>query len=40
LDEHRAAMMLELIVEEVLSEFISNGHIEISRSRSASVAAV
>jgi ATP-dependent exoDNAse (exonuclease V) beta subunit len=25
LDEHRAAMMLELIVEEVLSEFISNG---------------
>ncbi|HEU5131208.1 MAG TPA: UvrD-helicase domain-containing protein, partial [Pyrinomonadaceae bacterium] len=31
LDEHRAAMMLELIVEEVLSEFISSGHIEISR---------
>src|SRR5215204_5427876 len=31
LDEHRAAMMLELIVEEVLSEFISHGHIEISR---------
>ncbi|HEV8427487.1 MAG TPA: UvrD-helicase domain-containing protein [Pyrinomonadaceae bacterium] len=31
LDEHRAAMMLGLIVEEVLSEFISNGHIEISR---------
>jgi len=31
LDEHRAAMMLELIVEEVLSEFISNGHVEISR---------
>ena len=31
LDEHRAAMMLELIVEEVLSEFISNGHMEISR---------
>src|SRR5690349_23339514 len=31
LDEHRAAMMLELIVEEVLSEFISGGHIEISR---------
>src|SRR4029434_7257131 len=30
-DEHRAAMMLELIVEEVLSEFISNGHVEISR---------
>ena len=31
LDEHRAAMLLELIVEEVLSEFISNGHAEISR---------
>src|SRR5215207_1166492 len=31
LDEHRAAMLLELIVEEVLSEFISNGHVEISR---------
>src|SRR5215217_2105015 len=31
LDEHRAAMMLELIVEEVLSEFISDGHVEISR---------
>src|ERR1043165_8130715 len=31
LDEHRAAMMLELILEEVLSEFISNGHVEISR---------
>ena len=31
LDEHRAAMLLELTVEEVLSEFISNGHIEISR---------
>src|ERR1041385_1774792 len=31
LDEHRAAMMLELIVEEVLSDFISNGHVEISR---------
>jgi len=31
LDEHRAAMMLELMVEEVLSEFISDGHIEISR---------
>jgi ATP-dependent helicase/nuclease subunit A len=31
LDAHRAAMMLELIVEEVLSEFISSGHIEISR---------
>src|SRR5215213_6006166 len=36
LDEHRAAMMLELIVEEVLSEFISNGHIEISRLTLAS----
>lgn len=31
LDEHRAAMMLESIVEEVLSEFISGGHVEISR---------
>src|SRR6185436_12297991 len=31
LDEHRAAMMLELIVEEVLREFIVSGHIEISR---------
>ena len=31
LDEHRAAMMLESIVEEVLSEFISSGHVEISR---------
>ena len=31
LDEHRAAMMLELVVEEVLSDFISSGHIEISR---------
>src|SRR5262245_23116954 len=31
LDEHRAAMMLELTVEEVLSDFISGGHIEISR---------
>src|SRR5205085_7215925 len=31
LDEHRAAMMLELIVEEVLSDFISGGHVEISR---------
>ncbi len=31
LDEHRAAMMLELVVEEVLSDFISNGHVEISR---------
>jgi ATP-dependent helicase/nuclease subunit A len=31
LDEHRAAMMLELTVEEVLSDFISGGHLEISR---------
>ena len=31
LDEHRAAMLLESVVEEVLSEFISNGHIEVSR---------
>ena len=31
LDEHSAAMMLELVVEEVLSDFISNGHVEISR---------
>ncbi|HEY2962530.1 MAG TPA: UvrD-helicase domain-containing protein [Pyrinomonadaceae bacterium] len=31
LDEHRAAMMLELTVEEVLADFISGGHVEISR---------
>ena len=31
LDEHRAAMLLEAAVEEVLTEFISSGHIEISR---------
>ena len=31
LDEHRAAMMLELTVEEVLSDFISGGDVEISR---------
>ena len=31
LDEHRAAMLLEGIVEEVLSEFISLGHVEVSR---------
>ncbi len=31
LDEHQAALMLEWIVEEVLSEFISVGHPEISR---------
>jgi ATP-dependent helicase/nuclease subunit A len=31
LDEHRAAMLLESMVEEVLSEFISAGHEEVSR---------
>ncbi|HTG95407.1 MAG TPA: UvrD-helicase domain-containing protein [Pyrinomonadaceae bacterium] len=31
LDEHRAAMLLESVVEEVLSEFISAGHEEVSR---------
>ena len=31
LDEHQAALMLEWVVEEVLSEFISAGHVEISR---------
>src|SRR6266566_5187653 len=31
LDEHRAAMLLEVTVEQVLTEFISSGHIEISR---------
>ena len=31
LDEHRAAMLLESVVEETLSEFISSGHAEISR---------
>jgi ATP-dependent helicase/nuclease subunit A len=31
LDEHRAAMLLESVVEEALTEFISSGHIEISR---------
>jgi ATP-dependent helicase/nuclease subunit A len=31
LDEHRAAMLLELVVEDVLSTFISGGHVEISR---------
>lgn len=31
LDEHRAAMLLESVVEEVLNEFISSGHVEISR---------
>jgi ATP-dependent helicase/nuclease subunit A len=31
LDEHRAAMLLESVVEETLTEFISSGHPEISR---------
>lgn len=31
LDEHRAAMLLESVVEETLTEFISSGHIDISR---------
>jgi len=31
LDEHRAALMLESVVEDELSEFISGGHVEISR---------
>ncbi len=31
LDEHRAAMLLESVVEEVLTEFISSGHVAISR---------
>ena len=31
LDEHRAAMLLESVVEEALNEFIRAGHIEISR---------
>jgi ATP-dependent helicase/nuclease subunit A len=31
LDEHRAAMLLESVVEETLTEFISASHIEISR---------
>ncbi|HXD34111.1 MAG TPA: UvrD-helicase domain-containing protein [Pyrinomonadaceae bacterium] len=31
LDEHRAAMLLESVVEETLTEFISSGHVEISR---------
>jgi ATP-dependent helicase/nuclease subunit A len=31
LDEHRAAMLLEAVVEETLTEFISAGHVEISR---------
>ncbi|HZE72980.1 MAG TPA: UvrD-helicase domain-containing protein [Pyrinomonadaceae bacterium] len=31
LDEHRAAMLLESVVEETLSQFISSGHVDISR---------
>jgi ATP-dependent helicase/nuclease subunit A len=31
LDEHRAALLLEAVVEETLTEFISAGHVEISR---------
>jgi ATP-dependent helicase/nuclease subunit A len=31
LDEHRAAMLLESVVEEVLAQFISDGHLEVSR---------
>jgi ATP-dependent helicase/nuclease subunit A len=31
LDEHRAAMLLESVVEDVLSKFISNDHVEVSR---------
>src|SRR3989441_2598562 len=31
LDEHRAAMLLESVVEEALTQFISSGHVEISR---------
>lgn len=31
LDEHRAAMLLEAVVEEVLNEFISLGYVKISR---------
>ncbi|HEV7476030.1 MAG TPA: UvrD-helicase domain-containing protein, partial [Pyrinomonadaceae bacterium] len=31
LDEHRAAMLLEGVVEEALNEFIGAGHLEISR---------
>ncbi len=31
LDEHRAAMLLESTVEETLTEFISSGHVAISR---------
>jgi ATP-dependent helicase/nuclease subunit A len=31
LDEHRTAMLLDAVVEDVLSEFISSGHLEVSR---------
>ncbi|PWT88288.1 MAG: hypothetical protein C5B55_13375, partial [Blastocatellia bacterium] len=31
LDEHRTAMLLDAVVEEVLSEFISGGHLDVSR---------
>lgn len=31
LDEHRSAMLLESVVEETLSQFISGGHVEVSR---------
>jgi ATP-dependent helicase/nuclease subunit A len=31
LDEHRAAMLLESVVEDTLSQFIVAGHVEISR---------
>jgi ATP-dependent helicase/nuclease subunit A len=31
LDEHRAALLLESVVEEALTEFISSGHTEISK---------
>ncbi len=31
LDEHRSAMLLEGVVEAALTEFISSGHVEISR---------
>src|SRR5207247_8130489 len=30
-DEHRAAMLLEAVVEESLTQFISSGHVEVSR---------
>ena len=31
LDEHRAQMLLEVTVEQVLTEFLSANHAEISR---------